>query len=156
MPAAPSPIPTSTICAMTRASGHDRGRLRAARQQGEGYACCSRSATSLMKRASSPSASHWASAAIAAEHVGERLHLRLGVIAEHVGGDEVLAGPGWPMPMRTRRKSGPSAASIERRPLWPGEPAADPHLHLERREVELVVEDGEVHPRRACRSCSAC
>ncbi len=52
-------------------------------------------------------------------------------------------GPGWPMPMRTRRKSGPSEALIERRPLWPGQPAADADLHLERREVELVVEDGQ-------------
>ena len=47
------------------------------------------------------------------------------------------------MPMRTRRKSGPSDALIERRPLWPASAAADAHLHLERREVELVVEDGQ-------------
>ena len=47
------------------------------------------------------------------------------------------------MPMRTRRKSGPRLASIDRRPLWPAVPAADLHLHLERREVELVVEDGQ-------------
>ena len=47
------------------------------------------------------------------------------------------------MPMRTRRKSGPSAASIERRPLWPAVPPPMLHLDLHRREVELVVEGGQ-------------
>ena len=35
-----------------------------------------------------------------------------------------------------------------------GEAAADAHLHLEWREIELVVKDGQRVHRRACRSAA--
>ena len=63
--------------------------------------------------------------------------------------------PGRPTPTRSRRKSAePNACLIERRPLWPGEPAAQPHLEPARLEVDLVVHDCDrverhlVEPRR--------
>ena len=67
-----------------------------------------------------------------------------GVIAEHVGGDEVL-------PARARvadADADPAEVGAEARvdraqAVVAGEAAADAHLHLERREIELVVEDGQ-------------
>ena len=91
-----------------------------------------------MKRASSPSASHSASLAIAASH------LRLGVIAEHVRGDEVL--PPWSRMADANAhpaELGPEHRVDRAQAVMARETAADSYLDLEWREVELVVEDGE-------------
>ena len=118
-----------------------------------------------MKRASSPSASHSASAAIAASTSDKRLHLRLGVIAEHVRGDEVLpAGAGVADADAHAAEFGAEHGVDRAQAVVAGKAAADAHLDLERREVELVVEDGQrvqvelvefaapAEPRRRCRS----
>ena len=102
---------------------------------------------------------------MAAEHVGQRLHLRLGVIAEHVGRDLFLpAGTGVADADAHAAEIGAERGIDRAQAVVAGEPAADAHLHLERREVELVVEDGQrvlvelveaaapAEPRRRCRS----
>ena len=95
-----------------------------------------------MKRASSPSASHSASAAIAASRSDERLHLRLGVIAEHVAGDPVLVA-GMADADADAAEFGAEAGVDRAQAVVAGGAAADLHLDLHRREVELVVEGGE-------------
>ena len=79
------------------------------------------------------------------EHVGQRLDLALGVIAEDVGGDEVLearprmadADP-HAAEIGAERGVDRAQAVVARRV-----PPPTRHLDLHRREVELVVEDGQ-------------
>ena len=116
-----------------------------------------------MKRASSPSASHSASAAIAPSRSDERLHLGLGVIAEHVAGDAVLVA-GVADADADAAEFGAEMGVDRAQAVVAGGAAAVLHLDLERREVELVVEDGQrvevelvemqrlLRPRRRCRS----
>ena len=88
-----------------------------------------------------------------AQQVGERLHLRLRVIAEDMGGDELLPARAGVADADANAAEVGAKRGVDRaQAVVPGEPAADAHLHLEGREVELVMEDGESVDRRACRS----
>ena len=99
-----------------------------------------------MKRASSPLASQSASAAIAPSRSASRLLLGLGVIAEDVAGHLVLVAgmaDADPDPAEVVADMGLGRAQA----VMAGGAAADLHLDLERGEIELVVEDGDVGRR---------
>jgi hypothetical protein len=96
-----------------------------------------------MKRASSPFASQSASAATAASR-SDKGSISARVIAEDVRSDLLLlTGSGMadpdadPAKVRAQRGVDRAQAVVARKP------AADADLHLERGEIELVVEDGE-------------
>ncbi len=72
------------------------------------------------------------------------LDFRLGVIAQHVRCDEVLEpGPGMADADAHAPKIRAEARVDRAQAVVAGEPAADLDLHLERRKIELVMEDGE-------------
>src|SRR3569623_383735 len=81
----------------------------------------SRSAMSFMNRTSSPCASHGASAAIAPSRSARSSISALAKLPSTWPVTRSLC-PGWPMPIRTRRNSGPRWASVERMPLCPAVP----------------------------------
>ncbi len=80
--------------------------------------------------------------AYGAEHVGKRVHFRLGIIAQNVAVNPVF------MAGMTDAKAHAAKVRAEvlingAQSVVPGMAAALFHLYLERRQVEFVVEDGE-------------
>src|SRR5438876_2562290 len=78
------------------------------------------------------------------EEVGQGLHLSLRIIAEHVRGDEILpARTGVADTDAHALELGAKARVDRAEAIVASGAAADLYLDLERREVELVVEDGQ-------------
>src|SRR5947209_5772642 len=79
------------------------------------------------------------------EHVGERLHLGLGVIAQHVRCNQVLSARARVTDADSDAAEIGAEARVDRaQPVMSGGAAAHFYFHLEGREVELVVEYREV------------
>jgi len=78
------------------------------------------------------------------EEVGQGLHLCFCVIAEDVRGHEVLPpGAGVADADPNALEVRPEVRVDRAQAVMTGSSAADLHLHLEGREIELVMEDGE-------------